>query len=176
MSIEVLYTKEQIQTKVDELGKKITQDYKNILEADEELIVLCVLRGAFIFCADLIRATNIPLKLDFITLSSYENNQHSKGVVEIKCTLRENVTKRHVLIVEDIIDSGITMDFLKKHLQTLSPKSVRLASFLSKPTCAKITHKIDYLCFEVANDFVIGYGLDDAGLYRQLPYLGKQIK
>lgn len=169
--MKVIYSQEKIQNKIHEIGLKINTDYKKLVSQEEPLIILCVLRGGFIFCADLVRTLNLPIKIDFITLSSYENQTHSTGKVKIKCNLRENINNKHILIVEDIIDSGLTMDFLKKELSQSNPKSIRLATFLTKPTKTIIKHEIDYYCFEVPDLFVVGYGLDYEGLYRELPDL-----
>lgn len=175
-NLQALYTKEEIDKSVELLGKKITQDYKDILEPNQFLVILCVLKGGFIFCADLVRHIKLPVRIDFISLSSYGNQTNSTGTVELRCPFKEEIKDQQVLIVEDIIDTGITMDFLKKYLATFQPREIKLASFLHKPERTKIEHKIDYLCYSVPDEFVVGYGLDYQGQYRQLDYLAKFIQ
>lgn len=165
--LKILKTAEEISLRIEELGNTISTDY-----GDEEVIVLCVLRGGFIFAADLVRRLRNPVKIDFITLSSYGSGTISKGVVDLKTNIRENIKDKNVLVIEDIVDTGQTLDFLIKHLESLGPRSIRLASLLSKPSCRKVDVHIDYLGFEIKDLFVVGYGLDHDGKYRQLPCIG----
>jgi len=166
-SPEALITEEEIHLRIDALGKAITKDYEN-----EELVVICVLKGAFIFCSDLIKKINRPLSLEFISLSSYGDSTNSSGSVRLEMDITANIEGKNVLIVEDIVDSGLTIKTLIDILHVRKPKSIRLASLLFKPI--KLKHKvgIDYLGFEIEDKFVIGYGLDYAGRYRELPYIG----
>lgn len=164
---EALITEEEISMRIDDLGKAITQDFEN-----EDLVVICVLKGAFIFCSDLIKKINRPLSLEFISLSSYGDSTNSSGNVRLEMDITANIEGRNVLIVEDIVDSGLTIKTLMDIMSVRKPKSVKLASLLFKPS--KLKHKvaIDYLGFEIEDKFVIGYGLDYAGRYRELPYIG----
>jgi hypoxanthine phosphoribosyltransferase len=164
---EALITEDEIALRVEALGKAITKDYEN-----EQLVVICVLKGAFVFCSDLIKKINRPLSLEFISLSSYGDSTNSSGNVRLEMDITCNIEGKHVLIVEDIIDSGLTIKTLMGMMSVRNPKSVKLAALLFKPV--KLQHKvnIDYLGFEIEDKFVIGYGLDYAGRYRELPYIG----
>lgn len=164
---EVLISEEEITNRIEEVGRAITQDYAN-----EELVVLCVLKGAFIFCSDLIKKINLPLSVEFVSLSSYGDGTTSSGEVKMNLDITGKVEGKHVLIVEDIIDTGLTCYELKKILVNRKAKSVKLASLLHKPNKQKYDYPIDYLAFEIEDKFVIGYGLDYAGRYRELPYIG----
>ncbi len=164
---EALITEEEISLRLEALGKAITKDYDN-----EDLIVICVLKGAFIFCSDLIKKINRPVSLEFISLSSYGDSTNSSGNVRLEMDITANVEGKNVLVVEDIVDTGLTIKTLMEMISVRKPKSVKLASLLFKPV--KLKHKvtIDYLGFEIEDKFVIGYGLDYAGRYRELPYIG----
>lgn len=166
-SPETLITEEEISLRIDALGKAITKDFEN-----EDLVVICVLKGAFVFCSDLIKKINRPISLEFISLSSYGDSTNSSGNVRLEMDITANIEGRNVLIVEDIVDSGLTIRTLMDIMSVRKPKSVKLASLLFKPS--KLKHKvaIDYLGFEIEDKFVIGYGLDYAGRYRELPYIG----
>ncbi len=164
---EALITEEEISLRLEALGKAITKDYDN-----EDLIVICVLKGAFIFCSDLIKKINRPVSLEFISLSSYGDSTNSSGNVRLEMDITANIEGKNVLVVEDIVDTGLTIKTLMEMISVRKPKSVKLASLLFKPV--KLKHKvtIDYLGFEIEDKFVIGYGLDYAGRYRELPYIG----
>jgi hypoxanthine phosphoribosyltransferase len=164
---EALISEEEIALRIEALGKAITKDFEN-----EELVVICVLKGAFMFCSDLIKKINVPLKLEFISLSSYGDSTNSSGNVRLEMDITANIEGKNVLIVEDIVDSGLTIKTLMELLSVRRPKTVKLASLLFKPV--KLKHKvdIDYLGFEIEDKFVIGFGLDYAGRYRELPYIG----
>jgi len=166
-SPETLITEDEISIRIDALGKAITKDFEN-----EDLVVICVLKGAFVFCSDLIKKINRPLSLEFISLSSYGDSTNSSGNVRLEMDITANIEGRNVLIVEDIVDSGLTIRTLMDIISVRKPKTVKLASLLFKPS--KLKHKvaIDYLGFEIEDKFVIGYGLDYAGRYRELPYIG----
>ena len=164
---ETLITEDEISLRIEALGKAITKDFEN-----EDLIVICVLKGAFIFCSDLIKKINRPLSLEFISLSSYGDSTNSSGNVRLEMDITANIEGKNILIVEDIVDSGLTIKTLMDILAVRKPKTVKLASLLFKPVKLKHQVKIDYLGFEIEDKFVIGYGLDYAGRYRELPYIG----
>jgi len=166
-SPEILIPEDEIALRVEALGRAITKDYAN-----QELVVICVLKGAFIFCSDLIKKINCPLKLEFISLSSYGDSTTSSGNVRLEMDITSNIEGKNVLIVEDIVDSGLTIKKLMELISVRNPKSVKLASLLFKPVKLKHPVKIDYLGFEIEDKFVIGYGLDYAGRYRELSYIG----
>ncbi len=164
---ETLISEEEIIQRIDALGKAITQNFEG-----QDLIVICVLKGAFMFCSDLIKRINLPLKLEFISLSSYGDSTQSSGSVRLEMDITANIEGKNVLIVEDIVDSGLTIKILMEIMSVRKPKEVRLASLLFKPSKLKHPVRIDYLGFEIEDKFVIGYGLDYAGRYRELPYIG----
>lgn len=164
--IETLYDAEAIQERVREMGREIARDYQGKVP-----VVVPVLKGSFVFAADLIRAIDCELTCDFLGLRSYEGTS-STGVVQITSDLTKEIAGRHVLIIEDIVDTGLTMEYLLKNLATRNPASVKLASFLHKPARTKVDIPIDYLGFTIDDVFVIGYGLDFDQKYRNLPYLG----
>lgn len=164
---EVLLSEQQIADRVKELGAAITNDYP-----EGDLTVVGVLKGSFLFMADLVRVIDRPLRCDFLGLSSYGSATESSGVVAITQDLGGPVEGRHVLVVEDIVDTGLTMDYLLKNLATRNPASVRIASLLSKPARRRVEVDIDYLGFTIEDRFVIGYGLDYDGKCRNLPYIG----
>jgi hypoxanthine phosphoribosyltransferase len=164
-----LFTAEQIAARVKELGKKITEDFNG-----EPIVCVGVLKGAFVFVADLIRAIDSPVSVEFIGVASYEGTM-STGHVRLTHDLAADIEGRNVLLVEDIIDTGRTIDYLMDTLTVRKPKQIRVATFLSKPEAHEMKRKIDYVGFEIPNDFVIGYGLDLDQYYRNLPYVG-QVK
>lgn len=164
---EALITEDEIALRIEALGNAITKDFEN-----EDLVVICVLKGAFVFCSDLIKTINRPLKLEFISLSSYGDSTNSSGNVRFDMDITTNIEGKNVLIVEDIVDSGLTIKTLMELLMVRKPKKIKLASLLFKPSKIKHNVKIDYLGFEIEDKFVIGYGLDYAGRYRELPYIG----
>ena len=164
---DVFISEEEIALRVEALGASITKDYEN-----QDLIVVCVLKGAFMFCSDLIKKINRPVSLEFVALSSYGDQTHSSGQVRIDLDISTNLEGKNILIVEDIVDTGLTSKTLMNFLLTKKPKSIKLASLLFKPSKIKTNVKIDYLGFEIEDKFVIGYGLDYAGRYRELSYIG----
>lgn len=161
---EVLISKDVLMEKVKELGKRISEDYKG-----KELVVVCVLKGGVVFYADLIRELSIPVELDFIAVSSYGASTKSSGVVKITKDLDTNISGKHVLIIEDIIDTGLTLSHLKELLKTRGPLSVKICSALDKPSRRKIEIDIEYKGLEIPDKFVVGYGLDYGGKYRNIP-------
>ncbi|MBK9071191.1 MAG: hypoxanthine phosphoribosyltransferase [Myxococcales bacterium] len=168
--IELISTA-QIATRVAELGAQITKDYGELVVA-KEVIVIGVLKGSFLFMADLVRHIALPVYVDFISIASYGDATESTGVVQITHDLTRSIEGKHVIIVEDIVDTGHTVHYLMQNLATRRPASVRLASLLHKPERAERDIKIDYLGFTIPNKFVVGYGLDAAQLWRNLPYIG----
>ena len=164
---EVLVSKEALAARIEELGEQISADY-----AGESILMVGVLRGAVIFMADLARAISRPVTIDFIAVSSYGASTHSSGVVRIIKDLDEDVTGRHLLIVEDIIDSGLTLKYLYDNLKSRNPASVRICTLLNKPSRRKVDVPVDYNGFTIPDEFVVGYGLDFAEKYRNLPFVG----
>lgn len=164
---EVLYSKEQIEQKVKELGQTLSRDF-----AGRNPIVICVLKGAFVFMADLVKNLDIPLEVDFMAVSSYGQSTESSGIVKIVKDLDVSVENREVLIVEDIIDSGLTLSYLVDVLNRRNAKSVTIATLFEKPGRRTVDLQVDYTGFELPDEFVVGYGLDYAEKYRNLPYLG----
>ena len=165
--IRWLFTPEQIAERVRELGAAITADY-----ADKSLLVICVLKGSFIFAADLVRAIDLPLAVEFLGTQSYGDGQKSSGVVRITLDLARPISDCDVLIVEDIVDTGLTLTYLIDQLTRRGPKSVKVCSMLHKPARAEMPVTIDYLGFTIDDVFVVGYGLDWAQRYRGLPGIG----
>jgi hypoxanthine phosphoribosyltransferase len=162
-----LLSAETIAARVRELGAEIARDY-----AGEELAVVPILAGSFVFAADLVRAIDLPLSVDFLGVRSYGDATKTSGVVRITHDLLRPIDGKHVLFVEDIVDTGLTVRFLMDAFRSRSPKSLRLASLLHKPARARVDVPIDYLGFTIEDVFVVGYGLDAAQLYRNLPYIG----
>ena len=165
--VRVLISEAEIQAKVAELGQAITRDY-----AGEELTLVGVLKGSFLFMADLCRKIELPLTCDFLGLSSYHGHTRTSGVIRITSDLNQPVEGRHVLVVEDIVDTGLTMEYLLENLRTRLPKSIKVCSLLHKPERKMVETPIDYLGFTVPNEFVVGYGLDYLGRYRNLRFVG----
>ena len=163
---EVLLTSEEIQSKVKELGKQITKDYK-----DKDLLLICILKGSFIFMSDLCKEIDLPLTTDFMAVSSYGDSTHSSGVVRIIKDLEEDIERKDVLIVEDIIDTGLTLSYLINILESRGPKTVKVCTLLDKPQRRKSAVKPDYLGFEIPDEFVVGYGLDYAEKYRNSSFV-----
>ena len=163
----ILITSEEIGARVRELGQQITNDY-----AGKDILMIGVLRGAVIFMSDLARAIKRPIDIDFMAISSYGLSTNSSGVVRILKDLDEVVQGRHLLIVEDIIDSGLTLNYLVENLKSRKPASVRICTLLSKPDRRKVDVQVDYNGFIIPDYFVVGYGLDYAGKYRNLPFIG----
>ncbi len=162
----VLITQEEIAERVRELGTAVARDY-----AGRDPLLVGVLKGAVVFLADLMRAIDIPVTLDFIGVSSYGASISSSGVVRITADLSVTIEDHHVLLVEDIIDSGRTINYLRRNLQTRHPRSLKLCALLDKAERREEEVEIDYLGFSIPNHFVVGYGLDFGGLYRNLPHI-----
>jgi hypoxanthine phosphoribosyltransferase len=165
--MSVLLSEEQIQARVRELGQQITRDYEGA-----ELTLVGVLKGSFLFIADLCRQIDLPLTCDFLGISSYGDRTTTSGVIRITSDLTQPVEGRSVLVVEDIVDTGLTMQYLLENLRIRGPKSVKVCSLLYKPSRARVPVIIDYVGFTIQDAFVVGYGLDFQGRYRNLPCLG----
>ena len=161
---EVLITSQEIEEKVREIGARITEDYRG-----ERPLLIGVLRGAVVVMSDLMRNIDLQCELDFMDISSYGSGTSSSGVVRILKDLEEDITDRHVLIVEDIIDTGLTISYLMRSLLARKPASLEICALLSKPSRRRAELDVRYLGFEVPDEFVVGYGLDYAGAYRNLP-------
>jgi hypoxanthine phosphoribosyltransferase len=161
---EVLITSAEIEEKVREIGARITEDYRG-----ERPLLIGVLRGAVVVMSDLMRNIDLQCELDFMDISSYGSGTSSSGVVRILKDLEENITDRHVLIVEDIIDTGLTLSYLMRSLLARKPASLEICALLSKTSRRRVELNVRYLGFEVPDEFVVGYGLDYAGAYRNLP-------
>ena len=163
----VMYSAEEIKNKVKELASQIEKDY-----AGEELLVVGILKGASIFCADLIREINLDVRMDFMVVSSYGTSTSSSGTVKIIKDLDVDIENKNVLIVEDIIDSGLTLSSLVAALKTRKPKSLKLCTLLDKPERRSSDIKVDYVGYVIEDKFIFGYGIDYSEKYRNLPYIG----
>lgn len=164
--LDILVSATEIQKRIENLAQKIQEDF-----AGKSLVVVGVLKGAFIFMADLVRHIKIPLACDFLRISSYEKDK-STGVVRMDFDMTQPIVDKDVLLVEDIVDSGRTLSYLLKHMETKKPASLKVCSLLYKETGANIKNRVDYIGFDIPNRYVVGYGLDSEGLYRSLPYVG----
>ena len=165
--LRVLLSEDEIREKVRELGGKITADYKN-----SNLMLVTVLKGAVVFLADLMRQIDVPAEIDFMVVSSDGSGVKSSGVVKIVKDLDVPLAGKDILIVEDILDSGLTLSYIKELLESRGPRSIRIATLLDKPSRRKVDLQADYIGFSVPDEFVIGYGLDYDEKYRNLPYIG----
>lgn len=165
----VQISEERIQQRVAELGARVRADYRGV-----PLHLICVLNGAFIFMADLVRAIDLPLTVDFLSVSSYGSRTESSGEVRLVKDLDQSLKNKHVLLVEDIVDTGLTMAYLLNYLKGRGPLSVRVVSLLSKPSRRRVEVHVDYIGFEIDDAFVYGYGLDVEHRYRNLPFVTSQ--
>ncbi len=165
--LRILLTEEELRAKVQEMGQKITEDYKG-----KNLLMVTVLKGAVVFLADLMRQIDTPAEIDFMVVSSYGSGVKSSGVVKIVKDLDVPLADKDILIVEDILDSGMTLNYLKELLTSRGPRSIRIATLLDKPSRRKVDLQADYVGFTVPDEFVVGYGLDYDEKYRNLPYIG----
>lgn len=160
-----LFTVEQIQAKVRELALQVSAAYQG-----RDLVVICILRGAFMFTSDLIRHIEVPVTLDFITTESYSGTETTSEVI-VHCDIRENIRGKDVLLVEDIIDSGITLNYIRELILQREPRSLKICGLLDKKERRVVDVKLDFKGFEIPNEFVVGYGLDYNNKYRNLPYI-----
>lgn len=164
---KVLITKEEITGAIKKLAKELTEEYRG-----KDLVCVCILKGAVMFFTDLLRELDIPLSIDFMAISSYGSSTKTSGVVRILKDLDHDVLNKDVLVVEDIVDSGLTLSYIKQTLDQRGARSVKLATLLDKPSRRRNDLQVDYACFQIPNEFVVGYGLDYAEQYRNLPDIG----
>ncbi len=169
----VLLATEQIQARIGELGEQIGNDYReSVDETGQDLLLITVLKGAVIFVTDLARAIPVPTQFEFMAVSSYGTSTSSSGVVRILKDLDRDINDRDVLIVEDVVDSGLTLSWLLRNLKTRHPRSLRVCTLLRKPDAVRANAEIAYVGFDIPNEFVVGYGLDYDERYRDLSYIG----
>jgi hypoxanthine phosphoribosyltransferase len=169
MHLSTFISEKEIANRIKQLGQELTECYLNV---KEDVIALCVLRGSFVFYSDLIREIDRDLKCEFLGLSSY-GGKSSTGEVKMTLDIASELKNKHVLIIEDIVDTGLTMNYIQKMLELRQPASIKTVTFLHKPEAKKIDCAVDFVGFEIPNDFVVGYGLDYNGHYRNLPYLAQ---
>lgn len=165
--ISVLLSEEEVDKRIQEIGEQISKDY-----AGEQVHLVCVLRGGVFFLCELAKRITVPVSLDFMSVSSYGSDTKSSGVVKIVKDLDDSLADKNVIVVEDIVDSGRTLSYLLEMLKDRGPKSMRLCTLLDKPDRRVVDVKVDYTGFQIPDEFVVGYGLDYAQKYRNLPYIG----
>lgn len=168
LDIKPLITEDAIQDKVREIGTALTKRF-----ADKEVVAICVLKGSFMFYSDLIRAIDADISCEFFGVSSYHGGTSSSGEVKVTLDLTHPIEGKHVVLVEDIVDTGLTMNYLIKSIQARKPKSLTTVALLQKPEALKEPCEIDHVGFKISNEFVVGYGLDYQGYYRNLPFIGQ---
>lgn len=161
-------SEEEIQKKVKEIGQTLTKKFKG-----KDIVAVCVLKGSFVFYSDLIRNIETDIQVEFFGVSSYHGGTTSSGEVKVTLDLAHPIEGKDVLLVEDIVDTGLTMNYLKSALMSRKPKSLTTITLLEKPDALKVPCEVDYVGFKIPNDFVVGYGLDYQGLYRNLPYIAQ---
>ena len=164
---KILVTREEIAAAVEKMGRRITEDYRG-----KEPLLIGILKGAVVFYADLIRSIDLPLSMDFMVVSSYGASTKTSGVVQVVKDVGQDITGRDVLIVEDIVDSGMTLNYLKNYLSSRGAASIRIVTLLDKPERRRVDLTADYYCFTIPDEFVVGYGLDYDEKYRNLPDIG----
>ncbi|MBQ4529994.1 MAG: hypoxanthine phosphoribosyltransferase [Lachnospiraceae bacterium] len=165
--VRILLSEEEVNAKIDQVANQISKDYEG-----KEIHLLCVLKGGVFFMCELAKRITVPVSMDFMALSSYGNGTESSGNIKVKKELDESIEGKEVLIVEDIVDSGRTLSYLVEELGKRNPTSIRLCTLLDKPERRVVDIHADYTCFEIPDEFVVGYGLDYAQRYRNLPYIG----
>lgn len=168
LELKTYISEEKIQAKVAEIGKALTQKFKG-----KKVTAVCVLKGSFMFYSDLIRNINTDITCEFFGVSSYNGGTSSSGEVKVTLDLSSPVEGQHVILVEDIVDTGLTMNYLKKAIESRNPASLTTIALLEKPEALKVPCKLDYVGFQIANEFVVGYGLDYDGYFRNLPYIAQ---
>ena len=168
LNLKTHISEEQIQPKVKQIGEELTAKLKG-----KNVVAICVLKGSFLFFSDLIRQINADITCEFFGVSSYHGNTTSSGEVKVTLDLSSPIEGQHVILVEDIVDTGLTMNYLKKSIESRNPASVTTVSLLEKPEALKVPCKIDYVGFKITNEFVVGYGLDYQGYYRNLPFIAQ---
>lgn len=170
---KALVSSQAIHARIAELGEQISRDYMGRPEREGPLLLVCVLKGGVLFLTDLMRALKVPHAVDFMAISSYGGKRiESSGVVRILMDLNTNIEGRNVLIVEDIIDTGRTLQYITENLMTRNPKSLKICTLLNKPSRREVDIHLDYVGFDIPNEFVVGYGLDYDELYRNLDFIG----
>lgn len=169
---EILFTEDEIAERVAQIGGELTDKYSKLVAEGESVVLVCVLRGAAIFMADLARATEVPMEMDYMAVSSYGSGAKSSGVVRIVKDLTASIEGKHVIVAEDILDTGLTLQFLIENLQTRNPASVEVVSLLRKNVQGQAPIRCLQIGFECPDEFIVGYGLDYAERYRNLPYIG----
>ncbi len=162
----IMITEDRIQQRAREIGRRITEDYQG-----ERIVLVGILRGAVLWMGDIMKNTDLDMTIDFMAVSSYGGSRKSSGIVKINKDLDTDVEGKHVIIVEDIVDSGYTLNYLKEYLEHRNAKSVRICTLLDKPAGRKADVQVDYIGFEVEDKFIVGYGLDFDQKYRNLPYI-----
>ena len=168
LELKTYITEEKIQAKVSEIGKALTTKFKG-----KKITAVCVLKGSFMFYSDLIREINTDITCEFFGVSSYNGGTSSSGEVKVTLDLSTPVEGQHVILVEDIVDTGLTMNYLKKAIESRNPASLTTVALLEKPEALKVPCKLDFVGFQIANEFVVGYGLDYDGYFRNLPYIAQ---
>jgi hypoxanthine phosphoribosyltransferase len=168
LTLKPYLTEEQLQKKVKEIADALSTQFKN-----EKVMAVCVLKGSFMFYSDLIRNIQADLTCEFFGVASYHGGTSSSGEVKVTLDLASPVEDRHVILVEDIVDTGLTMNYLKNSIMSRKPKSLTTVALLEKPDALKVPCKLDYVGFKISNEFVVGYGLDYQGYYRNLPYIAQ---
>ncbi len=168
LELKTYITEEKLQAKVAEIGKALTAKFKG-----KKVTAVCVLKGSFMFYSDLIREINTDITCEFFGVSSYNGGSTSSGEVKVTLDLSTPVEGQHVILVEDIVDTGLTMNYLKKAIESRNPASLTTVALLEKPEALKVPCKLDYVGFQIANEFVVGYGLDYDGYFRNLPYIAQ---
>ncbi|CUR53733.1 Hypoxanthine phosphoribosyltransferase [Serratia symbiotica] len=171
-TIDIMISTKKINTRIIELGQQISENYKN---NNKNMVLIGLLRGSFIFIADLCRTIIVPHSVDFITVSSYGNNMSTTHDIKILKDLDEDIYNKDVLIIEDLIDSGNTLNKIRKILSLRSPKSLAICTLLDKPERREVNVPIEYIGFSIPDEFIVGYGIDYAQKYRHLPYIGKIV-
>lgn len=164
---QVLISEEKLEARVAEIGAEITNDYQG-----REIVAICVLKGSFIFFSDVLRKIDLPIHCEFLSVSSYGDKKVSSGEVKVTLDINEPLENKHVILFEDIVDTGLTLSYLLTNLKARRPASIRTCALLMKPESMRMDVPVDYVGFKIGPEFVVGYGLDDAGKYRGLPYIG----
>lgn len=170
LKVQKIISEDELRDRIKEMAAQISADYK-----DESVYLVGILKGAFMFMAELCRHITISCECSFLGVSSYGNEKTTSGKVKITKDIEEDIEGKNVIIIEDIIDTGVTLNFLKEYMKTRNPKSVKICSLLSKPSCRKVELDIDYVGFEIPNEFVIGFGLDYEQYLRNLPYVASVL-
>lgn len=168
LDLKTYISEEQLQQKIKSIGAELTKKLH-----DKKVVVICVLKGSFLFFSDLIREINTDITCEFFGVSSYHGGTSSSGEVKVTLDLENAIAGQHVVLVEDIVDTGLTMNYLIKSLESRNPASITTVALLEKPEALKVPCKLDYVGFKITNEFVVGYGLDYQGYYRNLPYIAQ---